>query len=233
MVLPSSDSVEVRTLHLHLDRRFAGGGDALRLAITGALPDRSELHGHDESTGGVLYRLPPVRFLVRRGLPVLIGLGSGRTVLEEIFRTPPPSVRCGDRSYAVLGVELEDVVESLGAALEPIQYRFVTPWLALNQENHARYQFAQAREREELLSRILVGNTLAGAKGVGYFVELRLQARTRLRPVRARLKNLEMIGFLGRMEINFAYPRWWGLGKSVALGFGILERVYSHDPHAV
>ncbi|MBI3271906.1 MAG: hypothetical protein HYZ53_23135 [Planctomycetes bacterium] len=220
----SLDCVHVKTVFLHLDRPFVGGGEALRLAVTAARPDRTELHGHGP-VGEPVYRLPPVRYLVRRHVPVLVGIGDGLPVLEELFRNRPPVLRMGGAVYTVLGADMEESVERFGATVGPVSYRFASPWLALNQENHTRYLGLDPLARRDLLVRILVGNLLSTAKGVGVFVNTRLRAELRLRPVLATLKGMGMLGFLGRAQFNFELPRWWGLGKSVSRGFGIVERL--------
>ena len=105
-------------------------------------------------------------------------------------------------------------------------YRFLTPWLALNEENHRKYQRLRSwNEKKEMLSKILIGNIIAMSKGLGYTVPAPIEVELgRLREVPARLKGTPMIGFLGDFKVNFEIPDYLGLGKSVSRGFGTVKR---------
>ena len=220
---PSSRVLTVRALTLRLDARFPFDGHDLRLAVTGAVPDRHLLHGHDGDSA-YTYRLPRVRYFVRRGIPTLAGIDEGLPLLEEMMRRPPQTLRVRSQVFRVLGADIEDSVERFGPAIAPVEYRFVTPWLALNQENHRRYEQAAAEGRADLLARAAVGNLLSSAKGVEVFVRERLAAQVRVRPFPVRLKEIQLLGFVGRLVVNFDLPELWGLGKSVSRGFGIVRR---------
>ena len=108
-----------------------------------------------------------------------------------------------------------------------VTYRFLTPWLALNQNNARRYRtLSKDIDRCRLLERILVGNCLSFAKSFRHTVTLRLQADcSKLRPVYRNLKGITMQGFMGLFSVNFLLPDRVGIGKSVSRGFGTVVRV--------
>ena len=120
--------------------------------------------------------------------------------------------------------------QHLGEADTAISYRFRTPWLGLNQENHARYEVGPDLDAQRaLLERTLVGNCLSLAKGLGHWVQARVAADCRgLRPVQAGLKGVAMVGFIGSFRVNFHIPRHAGIGKSVSRGFGTAEPILEH-----
>jgi hypothetical protein len=103
-----------------------------------------------------------------------------------------------------------------------VAYRFVNPWLGLNQENHQRYDHARpGAERWNLLSRVLVGNCLSVAKAFGLRVSAHLTADVSLLTPRVcRFKDVPMTGFSGPFRVNFHLPTGLGIGKSVSRGFG-------------
>ncbi len=76
----------------------------------------------------------------------------------------------------------------------------------MNEENYQRYQrFGSWEKRRELLKKVLTGNILAVAKGIGYTVPAPITvAIDRLRETRAKLKGVPMLGFLGEFTVNFA-----------------------------
>jgi hypothetical protein len=156
----------------------------------------------------------------------LIGIAEGGVVVERLWKEVDQA-RLGDEVLPVLEATLQRRKEPFGGTAEPVEYRFLTPWLGLNQDNHRRYEHAKSYiERYDLLSRVLVGNCLSLAKSLGHRVQLRLAAATsRLLPRVCRFKGLPMAGFIGRFWINFHLPAGVGIGKSVSRGFGTVERV--------
>ena len=155
----------------------------------------------------------------------LIALGEGCPLVTRIW---------AELDHAQIGVEKMPILETglvrrrepLGETDEPISYHFCTPWLGLNQDNHARYrQTTDPAERSALLERILIGNCLALAKAFGHHVAAKLTVDVKgLRPWGARLKKVGMEGFVGTFGINFRIPEHAGIGKSVSRGFGTVER---------
>jgi len=109
-----------------------------------------------------------------------------------------------------------------------LSYRFLTPWLALNEENYTRYKPLVPAKQKNLLRRILVGNVLSMSKGLGYVVTQEIKvSKLDIYPVKTpvRLKGVEMTGFNGTFSVNFEMPDYIGLGKSVSRGFGTIRRM--------
>ena len=51
---------------------------------------------------------------------------------------------------------------------EEKHYKFITPWLGLNQVNYQKYSnLTEWKDKKELLNKILVGNLLSMSKGLG------------------------------------------------------------------
>jgi len=100
------------------------------------------------------------------------------------------------------------------------------PNLVLNEEYYEKYQrFGSEEKRKELLSRVLVGNILSIAKSLGYTVKEEIRAEIkRIRETATKLKGTPMLGFRGEFAVNFEIPDYFGLGKSVARGFGTIVR---------
>jgi len=190
-----------------------------------AFADEVLLH-HHQPDGSLHYDYPRVQFKVLDRTAHLIGIEEGSSLVARLWMEVDQA-RIGTEDLPVLEGTLTSRREGLGECAEPIEYRFVTPWLALNQENHRRYEACTgAAERQALLERVLVGNCLALAKAFGHRVVGRLTADAReLWPMQTNLKGVPMLGFRGRFRINFAVPELLGLGKSVSRGFGTVERI--------
>jgi hypothetical protein len=182
------------------------------------------LHQH-RPDGSVIYDYPRVQYKILDRTPVLLGLGNGSDLLTRLW-LEVDRTKIGMDELLVLESSIVRRTDQLGEMTEPAKYRFLTPWLALNQENERRYAIAQSlKERVALLESILVGNCLSLAKAFGHRVTARLQANCgRLRPVRSSLKGMSMTGFVGAFQVNFSLPDRIGIGKSVSRGFGTVER---------
>jgi hypothetical protein len=193
-----------------------------------AFAEEVMLH-HHRADGGLVYDYPRIQFKVIDKTALLLGLAEGGELLTRLYL---------EVDHARIGREVIPVLESslirrrclLGESPCPTEYRFLSPWIALNQENSRRYLALRSnRERMALLESILVGNCLSMSKSFGYQVESRLQADcSNLRPIKVSLKGVSMQAFLGTFQINFFIPDRAGIGKSVSRGFGTVER-RTHD----
>ncbi len=213
--------VRARCLVLETAEPFRSSGDQLRRCITAMIPDDRVLHHHVE--GSRRLDAPSVRYVVIRGIPQLIGVGDGLPALEKVYALPDIRLtgRCGPQP--VEARELWDVHARIGAGTAFATYTTLTPWLALNQRNHRRYQEARNRAaRNAILEEIFIGNVLAMLGSFGCRVETRLEARIlRCREVTVQHKRTPMLGFRATLETNAVLHPWLGIGKLVSKGYGL------------
>ncbi len=217
------DSVQVslrfpRSLH-------PGEASYLRGFFGQLFADEVMLH-HHEADGRLRYEYPKVQFKILDRTAHLIGLAEGAKLVMELWRDVEQA-RIGSEVLPVLESGVCRRVETLGESESPLVYRLRTPWLALNQTNHQKYESeVDPVLRRALLERTLIGNCLSLAKGLGHWVQAPLVADcSGLRPVQAGFKCVPMIGFVGTFRVNFHIPNHAGIGKSVSRGFGTVERI--------
>ena len=201
-------------------------GKSIRGAIAGQFLEERLLHQHRED-GSVEYRYPLVQYKRLGRECIIVGLGCGAELItdlpmvQEEFELERMSCRLLSREMIVREVKVT-------VRDQPVSYSLLTPWLALNEENYARYRAGSLVERKRLLERILIGNILSMSKGLGYVVTEKIEvSRLDVYPVRTsvRLKGVEMTGFKGTFAVNFELPDLIGLGKSVSRGFGTVRRI--------
>lgn len=188
-------------------------------------------HNH-EGESATVYGYPVVQYKLIDQHPVVIGIGSGASKVEALSERFSV-LELGGHGYKVLDMHLNTVNASFGHAQGVVPYAFFTPWLALNEENYARYQASGPSERQRLLQRILIGNILSMSKGLGYVVTQEIKvSQLDVYPVRTpvRLKGVEMTGFKGMFAVNFDLPDLIGLGKSVSRGFGTVRKIGANRP---
>lgn len=213
-------------LSLNTEEPVRATATHLRGFIAGQYRREVIFHNH-EGEAASAYGYPLVQYKIINGQPIVIGIGAAAGRVKELpgrFSV----LDLGSHEYKVTGTHLSAVDVSFGHARSGMTYSFLTPWLALNEENYARYQGSGPAERKSLLERILIGNILSMSKSLGYVVTEKIEvSRLDVYPVRTpvRLKGVEMTGFKGMFAVNFELPDLIGLGKSVSRGFGTVWRI--------
>ncbi len=183
------------------------------------------LHNH-YADGSLRYGYPLVQYKIINQIPVLLGLQAGAGLLQGLF-LQIRELRLSGKTYPLAGKRLQTKSAPLGTAPQLQQYRFASPWLALNEQNHKQWLGDTPAQQQQLLPRILTGNMLSFYKGVG----LRLQAHQRilvhaqLQPTQVQFKNNTMAAFTGQFTTNALLPEGIGLGKAVSRGFGCVHPV--------
>lgn len=188
------------------------------------------LHNHNSETGKNIYRYPAVQFKLRRvsgqpGHPVVIAYKEeGIGILKRLFLTTDHVV-IGDRKMKIHEKQMEIKEEPLGANGQRYLYRFLSPWLALNQKNYREYRaMTNDDERSNKLQKLLIGNILSFCKFAGYTVKEQLTVRLKLHHSHEILKGEKLMGFNGEFEVNFLLPDYLGLGKSTSRGYGMIKK---------
>jgi hypothetical protein len=214
--------VRVRRLVIFCDPPLEGTPSLLRTAVTAQVTDRELLHGHAPDGRPIASY---VRYRVENGHGQLTGWGPALDLLDDV-RDDLKRLRLGHSLHEVLATELHDGVEPFGLARYPLSYRSISPWLALNEQNHDRYgQLRASQQRRELLGRIMVGNLLSLAKSAGHWVDGHIVCE--IGAIREELvthKGIKFLGFQTHCQMNFWLPEWLGIGKLVSKGYGLFER---------
>ncbi|OHB72374.1 MAG: hypothetical protein A2W23_01555 [Planctomycetes bacterium RBG_16_43_13] len=224
----NNSKIHVRVLTLYTDKPFKGYGSDVRRAITARFKDIPVLHNHKGI--GFDYKSPRVRYLVLHDYPRLVSFDEGLEIVEQIYHEPS-DIRVGSWLYAVTGTELEDMIEPIGMMGEDsYRYRSISPWLALNEENHSIYAKTMSfLERKELLARILIANMLALSKNVNLEIEKMIKVKVNtFTETSLQVGQVTMLGFKIEFETNFRLPTFIGVGKLVSKGFGVMQLIHDH-----
>jgi hypothetical protein len=197
----------------------------LRGAIATLYRDWSIMHQHLGRQ--FLYQHPLVQYKVINDIPMVVGLGIGAELLAAL--EPPRQLVLNRAPVEFKEVRLvSEIYEPDFSASH--YFHFVTPWLALNEDNYLLYREFEQDEQSiairQLLQRILIGNVLSFAKGLGISILAKLQANIEhwhAEPVRAKQEESGlMLGFAANGAITFSAPSFWGFGKQSSRGNGVM-----------
>ena len=177
-------------------------------------------HGRGDD-GRPRFEYPRIQFKIVESTATLWGINEGAEFLAGHCSNFDVSEFAGS-TIGVSDLQAETRDAEILLSHEPIDYRFVTPWLALNQRNFQSYTGSRnTKFRKDELSRILVGNCLGAAKSLGIRLPAQISADCRrLTSIKTTLKGSGVIGFVGRFQVNLDLPELIGLGRSAFLGFG-------------
>lgn len=193
-------------------------GRKLRGFFASGMESSSLLHNHGGS-GAAIYRYPLVQYKVIGKTPTILAIEEGIREVHPLVMERQ-ELLLGQHSYPCGHVNIDLSTAMIGDTEKFKTYRFCSPWFGLNQSNYRIYERAGTDERQDILSRILIGNLLSLAKGMGLRVEGSLEVQPRLKECPARFKNETILGFEGTFSANYLIPNLIGIGKSVSRGFG-------------
>ena len=180
------------------------------------------LHHHIEEAG-YLYTYPRIQYKQIEGTAIILGIEEGADVLKKIA-DDLTELKLGKSVYKVASLQMNLMNAEFGPCRENNQYKFLTHWLALNPANYEKYKVIRDwREKKEFLNGILAGNILSMCKGLDYVVDRTLYVHSRLDDEQVEYKGVPLIGFTGEFRVNFRLPEFFGLGKGVSQGFGVVK----------
>ena len=186
----------------------------------------SFFHNHQEE--GFRYAYPLVQYKRIDGRAAILGINEGGEAIEQLFRDRVRyDCNLGNRQVEMelIGIRSERV--EIHCMDQDAVYS-IKGWLPLNSENYRNYLSADGlAEQIAMLERILIGNILSLAKGVGIFFDT---------PVRCRIlqleneksfgyKQVELRSFSIKFRTNVLLPAYVGLGKSVSINNGVVTPI--------
>lgn len=175
----------------------------------------------------VIYRYPVIQYKRIGRNPALICVDFGVDEVHHFFNNRNLDIEISGRKLS-LGVKNLQMNQFNLQVWEKTFTMHISQWLALNQENHAKYMATTDElSRLALLESILKGNILSFAKGIGWDIDreisLRIDTIEKVRPV--TFKEQKVLAFDVTFRTNVFLPDYLGLGKGVSLGFGTVRQM--------
>jgi hypothetical protein len=181
-------------------------------------------HNHEE--GKYRYAYPLIQYKRIHKYAAIVCIGEGTEAIGAFFSSCNFDINIGNKQMKleIDSVKAYQVITQIWDS--QFSYR-INKWLPLNQENYERYTSIEIlAEKYAMLEKILVGNILSFAKGIG--IRLEQQVVCKITDISdqyiLKYKNVDMTAINARFKCNFSIPDYIGLGKGVSLGFGTVTR---------
>jgi hypothetical protein len=178
---------------------------------------------HKGSTPGFIHRYPVVQCKQIKSMLMVIGISQGADLLQEISGNAK-EFRSGENTCILSGRDREIRNEEFGISDKILTYEFLTPWLALNQQNAKKFYDLKGKpERDAFMQKILTGHLITLARSIDYDLPAPLMCESRVRFKRQRIHQENVMVFLGTFRTNLRIPDYLGVGQSVSSGFGTIR----------
>lgn len=196
--------------------------------LRGAIIDKvraSNVLFHDHLNNGFRYSYPLIQYKAINGNAAVVAIAEGTNAIKEILPHMNTEVRIGNKRC---NISLSDVITDVAnvRVTEEEHSYSVHRWLPFNQNNYAEYKRLDSLSLKiEMLQRLMIGNILSFAKGIGIFLNSKVDVSIiDIKSVRQyRFKNVQMQGFDIKINTNVVLPMNIGLGKGVSIGFGVIN----------
>ncbi|VVB87668.1 Uncharacterised protein [uncultured archaeon] len=216
------------TLTLRSTRPIHAPASLLRGFFATKFNEYSLLHQHNADK--FIYRYPLVQYKMIDDAPMVIGINDGAEVLKQIY-DKYDEIKLGEEVYEIVEKGIAVRNQEFGITDKIYSYEFATPWLALNQENYMRYYgMSGMEERKEFLRKTLIANLISMSKSLDYQVPGMIKCDVDVKIRKSRLKDVNVMSFIGGFCANFLIPDYLGIGKSVSRGFGAVIKSDVRNP---
>ncbi len=226
----------VRTLTLSFNQEIAPYEISMfRGCILNAMKDKTDILLHNHLENGFRYSYPLVQYKRVKGHAALVCINMGTEAIVPLFSDKTFDFMLGERPVSM---EVESVrPQSMHIQTWKDEFRYnIRRWIPLNTENYKAYlQLDGLVEQMTFLEKILTGNILSFAKGIGIFFDKEVSCKLlKLKdPLFVKVKGTKVMAFDAEFKTNVSLPDYIGLGKHSSLGFGTIHSVRHEKPEPI
>ncbi len=186
--------------------------------------ERTAKAGPGTTDGPVLSRYPPTLCGQLKHEIRVTGICQGADFLYSLARG---NTEIGGENRCHIDTRDEEIrSEPFGIMDEEHEYEFITPWLALNQQNEKKFYLLQGKPaRDAFMQKLLAAQLNTFVKSLEYSHELPIACTAHVRFVRERIDRQTVMIFKGRFRTNLRIPQYLGIGQSVSHGFGWVQEI--------
>jgi len=187
--------------------------------------DKILFHNHI-GEDGLRYAYPLIQYKVVDRKGCMICLDEGTDEIHAFLGQRNWDIHLGEQKMTLSIESLAANNFNLNVSDHQSTYS-IDKWLAFNEENYKKYTALTAlSDKISFLEKILTGNILSFAKGVGYNVEKNIEVHIQhiQREFFSKYKGAGLQAFDLTFRTNFSLPDFIGLGKGVSTGYGVVNK---------
>jgi hypothetical protein len=159
----------------------------------------------------------------------IVGINEGVDSIKAIAKKMD-FLDFGNITFQILDNEIEEHQNRFQPVSKLIRYRFVTPWVALNQTTGHRYRNLNNADRVNFLNRLLGQNIVFMAREMGMELEENIFTKVTLSSLFPRQVDENNWGaFDGEFRANFVLPNYLGIGNGITRGYGTLFGLFNPE----
>ncbi len=159
----------------------------------------------------------------------IVGINEGVDSIKAIAKKMD-FLDFGNITFQVLDNEIEEHKNRFQPVSKLIRYRFVTPWVALNQTTGYRYRNLNNADRVNFLNRLLGQNIVFMAREMGMELKENIFTKVTLSSLFPRQVDENNWGaFDGEFRTNFVLPNYLGIGNGITRGYGTLFGLFNPE----
>jgi hypothetical protein len=154
----------------------------------------------------------------------LFGFAEGAYNLSKIFKSEKECLTLGDQKFELTIDALRPGKHLFNVWDQNFSYKILN-WMPFNSESYDQYRNSDNLiGRIEILQRILTGNIITLAKGIGWQVDKRIEININsiLKDRVTSFKDIKLMEFDLKFSANVSLPYGIGLGKNSSTGHGII-----------
>lgn len=159
----------------------------------------------------------------------IVGLGEGVESIKAILGKFD-SLDFGNITFHLHDVDVEEDDSRFRPVDRLIRYRFITPWVALNQTTGSRYRFLNNNEKLAFLNRLMGQNIVFLAREMEIGLEEKIYTKASLDSLFPKPVDENNWGaFTGEFRTNFILPNYLGIGNGITRGYGTIFSLFNPD----
>ncbi len=178
-------------------------------------------------TAGFIHRYPVIQCKQLKSDLILTGISQGAGCIFQLTRDQE-ELGVGGSSCRITARDTSIRAEPFGVVDTGSSYEFLTPWLALNQQNARKFYDLKGKpQRDAFMQKLLTDQLNTLAKSLDYEITIPITCVAKVRFKRERIDRENVMVFLGKFQTNLTIPDYLGIGQSVSQGYGTVRCIRS------
>ena len=175
------------------------------------------------------YLYPRVQVKIINEHIYIIGIKEGVEPVMSLVDNVK-SFNFGNITININKYEVEENFDQFKVIEKLLRYKFITPWVALNNSTGGKYRFLSDQEKSLFLNKLLGQNLLFIAKELGEEIKTKIYTKVTVdNKVPEKIDDNGWGAFSGEFKTNFILPSYTGLGNGITRGYGTLFSLNNPD----